>query len=135
MAQINLPVWTLWDTLINMLHVWFEFLWIKRYLLQTYLLFSPTPLQDLKFVDLVQRLRLQRLKEPFLCPPIAGLHSKVSPEFGPNHWKKKLELMIRLHRGWKGPFNYFQLCFLIARVNFLNITRYLRSNKVKIVEF
>ena len=39
------------------------------------------------------------------------------------------------HRGWKGPFNYFQLYFLIARVNYLNITRYLRSNKVKIMEF
>ena len=40
-----------------------------------------------------------------------------------------------VHRGRKGPFNYFQLCFLIPRVNYLNITRYLRSNKVKIVEF
>jgi hypothetical protein len=40
-----------------------------------------------------------------------------------------------LHRGRKGPFNYFWLWFLLARVNHLNITRFLRSNKVEIVEF
>ena len=40
-----------------------------------------------------------------------------------------------VHRGRKGPFNYFQLGFLLARVKHLNITRYLRSNKIEIVEF
>jgi hypothetical protein len=43
--------------------------------------------------------------------------------------------IIPWHRGWKGPFNYFQLCFLLARVKYLNIKRYIRSNKVEIVEF
>ena len=39
------------------------------------------------------------------------------------------------HRGWKGPFNYFQLCYLMARIKHLDITRYLRSKEVEIVEF
>ena len=48
-----------------------------------------------------------------------------------------VEIMIvgGFHRGRKGPFNYFQLCFLLARVKHLNIIRYLRGNKIEIVEF
>ena len=34
-----------------------------------------------------------------------------------------------IHRGRKGPFDYFQLCFLLGRVKHLNITKYLRTEK------
>ena len=40
-----------------------------------------------------------------------------------------------MHSGWKGIFEYFQYCFLVARIKHYDITRYLRSNKVEIVEF
>jgi hypothetical protein len=39
------------------------------------------------------------------------------------------------HRGRKGPFNYFQLCKLLARIKHLDITRCPRGNKDEIVEF
>ena len=40
-----------------------------------------------------------------------------------------------MHSGRKGIFDYFQFCFLVARSMHLNITRYMRSNKVEIVQF
>ena len=40
-----------------------------------------------------------------------------------------------VHSVWKGIFNYFQFSFFVARSMHLNITRYMKSNKVEIVEF
>ena len=49
---------------------------------------------------------------------------------------RSLEQFIQtVHSGWKGIFDYFKFCFLVARSMHLNITRDMRSNEVEIVEF
>ena len=35
--------------------------------------------------------------------------------------------------GQKGPFNHFQLCYLLARIKYLDITRYLRTGAPYVV--
>ena len=51
-------------------------------------------------------------------------------------WPMDLDDKKTSHPTRYSTFNYFQLCFLLARVKHLNITRYLRNNKIEIgVEF